>query len=100
MISDRCDFDDFVQKTNGCNYDDIIAMADREATEAERRRYLARSSQEEKALCGREYAECLKSFITYLRYGIKPACIAPEVCQQFDRIRDEARQIKRPAVDA
>ena len=100
MISDRCDFDDFAQKANGCNYDDIIAMADREATEAERRRYMAGTPQDEKIFCGREYAECLKDFIAYLRYGIKPAYIAPEVLRQFDRICDDARQIKRSPVGA
>jgi hypothetical protein len=100
MISDRCDFDDFVRKADGCDYDDLIAMADREATEAERRRYLSRCSDEEKKHCGREYAECLKGFIAYLRYGIKPAHIAPDVLRHFDRIRGEALQSKRPGTDA
>lgn len=100
MISDRCDFDDFMQRANGCGYNEIIVMADREATEAERRRYLARCSEEEKQLCGREYAECLKGFIAYLRYGIKPTRIAPEMLLHFDRIRQDAMQIERPAAEA
>lgn len=100
MISDRCDFDDFLQRADGCGYDEIIALADREATEAERRRYLSRCSEEEKLLCGREYADCLKGLIAYMRYGLKPARFAPEMLQHFDRLRAESMQTKRPALDA
>lgn len=100
MISERCDFEDFVRQADGREYDDIIAMADREATEAERRRYMARVSEEEQQRCGQEYAECLKGFIAYMRYGLKPSRISPEVLSHFDRLREEALHSKRPAMSA
>ena len=90
MISERCDFNDFIRQAGGCDFDDIITMADREATAAERRRYLARVSEEKQQRCGQEYAECLKGFIAYLRYGIKPACVSEEALVRIDRIREGA----------
>lgn len=97
MISESCDFDEFVSKTNGRDYHDIIYMADREATAAERRSYHSTASDEEKSRCGQAYAECLKSFITYLRYGVKPACVSADVRLHIDRIRADAMQSKRSA---
>mgnify|MGYP006288776273 FL=1 len=90
MISDRCDFDDFVSKTTGSDYHEIIYLADREATAAQRRVFHTGVSDDEKARCGYQYAECLKDFIAYLRYGIKPACISQEALVRLDRIREGA----------
>jgi hypothetical protein len=97
MISDHCDFEEFVLQTDGRNFDDIITMADREATEAERRFYHSSVADGDKLLCGQQYAECLKGFITFMRYGIKPACLDPVTLLHFDRIREEALQVKRPS---
>ena len=94
MISDHCSFDEFVSVADKWTYQDIITRADREATEAERRFYHPGvSNDDERKLCGQEYAERLKGFITFMRYGIKPSRLNPEVLLHFDRIREEARQI-------
>jgi hypothetical protein len=90
MISDRCDFDDFVSKTTGRDYHEIIYLADREATAAQRRVFHTGVSEEEKDRCGYQYAECLKGVIAYLRYGIKPACVSEEALVRLDRIREDA----------
>jgi hypothetical protein len=90
MISDRCDFDDFVRKTTGRDYHEIIYLADREATAAQRRVFHTGVSDEEKTRCGYQYAECLKGFIAYLRYGIKPACVSEEALVRIDRLREGA----------
>lgn len=90
MISERCDFDDFIRQAGGCDFDDIITMADREATAAQRRVFQTGVSEEEKTLCGYQYAECLKDFIAYLRYGIKPACVSEEALVRINRIREGA----------
>lgn len=90
MISDRCDFDDFVSKTTGSDYHKIIYLADREATAAQRRVFRTGVSDDEKARCGYQYAERLKGFIAYLRYGIKPACISQEALVRLDRLREGA----------
>lgn len=98
MISDSCDFDEFILKTNGRDYHDIIYLADREATEAQRRFYHGGLSDDEKTRCGQQYAECLKGFITYLRYGVRPARVDDDALANLQRIRDEALHVKRPAV--
>jgi hypothetical protein len=95
MISDRCDFEEFVAVANEWNYQDIITNADREATEAQRRFYHSSASDNEKALCGQTYAECLKGFIAFMRYGIKTTRLDPEVLQHFDRIREAEFQTER-----
>ena len=93
MISDSCDFEEFVAVADEWNYQDIITNADREATEAQRRLYHSSASQNENALCGETYAECLKGVITFMRYGIKPTCLEPQVLQHFERIRGAEFQI-------
>jgi hypothetical protein len=95
MISDRCSFEEFVSVADQWDYQDIITRADREATEAERRFYHSNAPQDEKTLCGQEYAECLKGFIAFMRYGVKPARIDSQVLQHFDRIREAEFQLKR-----
>ena len=96
MISDQCDFDDFVMQANGRDYQDIIYLAEREATAAERRTYRVNVPADEKVRCGKQYAECLKGFISFMRYGIKPARIDQDALRHFDRIRNKALQIQRP----
>ena len=95
MISDSCDFKEFISLADKWNYQDIITRADREATEAERRFYHSNAPQEEKTLCGQEYAECLKGFIAFMRYGIKPSRLNSEALLHFSRIREEAMQTMR-----
>jgi hypothetical protein len=95
MISDNCDFNEFVRQAKGRDYQDIIYLADREATEAERRFYHSAMPDDAKNLCGQGYAQCLKGFIAFMRYGIKPADIAPEDLTRLDLIRKEALQNKR-----
>jgi hypothetical protein len=96
MISDSCDFKEFISLADKWNYQDIITRADREATEAERRFYHSNAPEDEKMLCGQAYAECLKGFIAFMRYGIKPASLDPEALRHFNRIREEAMQTIGP----
>ena len=96
MISDRCDFNEFVHKAKGRDYQEVIYLAEREATEAERRFYQPRLPGPEKTLCGQDYARCLKRFITYMRYGIKPADLSHDALTAFDNVRKEALPGMRP----
>ncbi len=96
MISDRCNFNDFVMETKGRDYQEIIYMAEREATEAERRFYQPRQAHPEKTLCGQDYARCLKSFITVIRYGVKPANLSQDALVTFDSVRKEVLPGMRP----
>ena len=96
MISNRCDFNEFVMEAKGKGYQEIIYLADREATEAERRFYHAGATDNDKARCGHDYARCLKDFITFMRYGIKPAHIHREALLLFDHSREEVQPRLRP----
>lgn len=97
MISDRCDFNEFVRQAQGRHYEDIIYLADREATEAERRFYHHDPADQKKAICGQEYAQCLKEFITFIRYGIKPPHLAGDVSVLFEHVRDNLPSRSRPS---
>ncbi len=96
MISERCNFSEFVREAKGRDYQEIIYLAEREATEAERRFYHPRLANPEKTLCGQDYARCLKSFITYMRYGIKPANLDHDALVTFDTVRKEVLPGLRP----
>ena len=96
MISDRCSFEEFVSVADQWDYQDIITRADREATEAERRYYHSNAAEDVKTLSGQEYAECLKGFIAFMRYGIKPSRVDPEILLHFSHIREEAMETIRP----
>jgi hypothetical protein len=96
MLSDRCDFNEFVHRAQGKDYQETIYLADREATEAERRFYHQNTPDKEKAICGQDYARCLKEFITYMRYGIKPPHIRGNVAALFDQVRKNLQPRSRP----
>ena len=96
MISDRCNFNDFVLETEGRDYQEIIYMAEREATDAERRFYHHSKTDPEKVLCGQDYALCLKEFITFMRYGIRPKHISADTMMLLDRLRDDVQPMMRP----
>lgn len=90
MISDSCDFNEFVLETKGRNYEEMIYLADREATEAERRFYHAKKPGQGNLLCGKAYAKCLKGVIMFIRYGIKPADIDEADLLLFENFKDKA----------
>ncbi len=97
MISDRCDFNDFVLKAKGRDYQEIIYMAELEATEAERRFYHHNTPDSEKVICGQNYARSLKGFIAFMRYGIKPTHINQDTLMLFDHFKDNVQMRMRPA---
>ncbi len=71
MISQSCDFDEFLERVRGRDYLEIIYLADKEATEAERLKYRSRARKldpPEACVC---YADLLKGFIRFMRYGVK-----------------------------
>jgi hypothetical protein len=96
MISERCDFNEFALQAQGRDYEEIICLADREATEAERRFYHHSTPDQEKAACGQNYAQCLKEFIAYMRYGIKPLNIRGDVAALFDHVRENLQPRSQP----
>ncbi len=71
MISSDCRFIDFLQGVRGRSPDEILRLAEEEATRAERLSLRFRGGPVG-ARCGEDYAERLKQLIDYLRFSIKP----------------------------
>ena len=75
MISDRCSFRDFIEVVKERDFSEMICLTDQEATHAERRAIKTCGPENQKdSICG-QYSTKLKSFILFLRYGVKPSNI-------------------------
>ena len=72
MISKDCSLSDFAGALRDKDYFEVIRLADIEATEAERIGLKPRIDAARRRRCGKEYAELLKHFIAYVRYGVVP----------------------------
>ena len=85
MVQDACDIQKFFRNLKGLNFFDVIETADAEATAAERRAYrlgIATDGCSQKA-----YADAIKAFIAYMRYGVKPSGVDPSVFKIYQDIR-------------
>ena len=71
MISQSCDFDEFLESVRDRDYLQVIYLADKEATEAERLKYRSRAGRTPCSETCVDYADALKGFIRYMRYGVK-----------------------------
>lgn len=87
MISDQCRLRDFIDATRDKDLQEIIHLADLEATEAERIYYRGDISDARRASCGRRYARRLKHLITFMRYGIRPSEVSREDLALFAGVR-------------
>ena len=75
MISEKCDFKDFVDTVKDMNLPEMICLTDREATSAERLAIKAYGYEDlQYSACGR-YSSKLKGFIIFLRHGVKQSII-------------------------
>ena len=71
MISQQCNFTEFIEAMKAKSYADIIIAANREATLADRCLYRKDKCLAEDADCIR-YSKQLKDLIYYCRYGTRP----------------------------
>jgi hypothetical protein len=71
MISQSCDFDEFLHTMRDREYLEVIYLADKEATEAERLKYRSRARRLDPPEACVWYADLLKGFIRFMRYGVK-----------------------------
>lgn len=71
MISQSCDFDEFLERVRDRDYLEVIYLADKEATEAERLKYRSRAGKLDPPEACAAYADALKGFIRFMRYGVK-----------------------------
>jgi hypothetical protein len=87
MISNSCNFNEFIQAVKDNEYFDILYKIDREATDAERCFYRAEVTTENREICGKQYASILKNFLFYMRYGIRLRAISDDQFQLFQSVR-------------
>jgi hypothetical protein len=88
MISQSCDVKEFIEAIRDRDYLEVIYLAEKEATEAERLKYRfkAKKRDEEEYCLG--YADVLKNLIFFLRYGVKNRRIAKKDLDLFRSLRE------------
>jgi hypothetical protein len=94
MISKDCKFSDFMGAVRDKDYYEMIHLADREATEAERRLLRRRSGDPLRERCGRQYAERIKQFIEFMRYEARPRVRDPRDAELFEAMRPAKRPLR------
>jgi len=94
MISKACDFSEFLDKVTGCDYADLIILANEEATAAERTFYKQKAHQDSSPNEYQEYAIVLKDFIGFLRNGIKSSSIRDFDFEPFHDIRSQWQHLQ------
>jgi hypothetical protein len=72
MISSNYDLNEFLISVEGKDYSNIILLANREATEAERIVLHSEFKIGKKEQCAKDYADELKELIFFLRSTIVP----------------------------
>ena len=88
MISTNCDFSHFVAAIKDKTYEDIIYLADQEATAAERIFFRNNADNRERKKCGQKYAAILKKLIAYMRSNVRPQNSEDEYVELFAMILD------------
>ena len=90
MISANCDFEKFLAEVKGKDYDDVIYMAEKEATETWRRYYNGRQDNGENPSC-RQYQDKLIGLIDFMRHGLKPRTFSEQdmrLCSQLQSVSE------------
>ncbi|RJR46768.1 MAG: hypothetical protein C4576_10700 [Desulfobacteraceae bacterium] len=88
MISPKCDLRQFIEAIQTRDYLDVIGLADKEATEAERLRFRMRGESPKNGSCSR-YPELIKELIQYLRYGVRTSLVRQEDVEVFRALREQ-----------
>ncbi len=93
MISQACDLEQFIEAISDRDYLEVIYLADKEATEAERIKYRSKvpPSTPPREGCP-HYADVLKGFIYFMRYGVKNPLISDRHVELFRPIREKILQ--------
>ena len=88
MIASDCDIKTFIKCVKDRDYREIILLADKEATEAERND-LGRKRGQPVSECGKEYAKQIKCLIFYILYRIRLRGINEDVYSMLETIPKE-----------
>lgn len=95
MISPTCRIDEFVHMVINQDYLEIIFLAEKEATEAERNLFQPNKVAEDKKKDIGEYARTLKDLMDYLRFSVKPSAGLNDECERLFRGVLETLEKKR-----
>ena len=82
--------DKFIGKLGDKKYLDMIYLADQEATRAERCVYHPQCGSYDSLPAIQSYAQDLKRFIRFMRYGVKPRGITAERFARIRHLREKA----------
>jgi len=89
-ISQSCEFDEFLESLRDRDYLEVIYLADKEATEAERLKYRSRTRRLEPPEACAGYADVLKGFIRFMRYGVKSPSMEDPLHEGLQAFREAA----------
>ena len=90
MLSNTCNISEFLDKAKSSNYQRVLTLADREATDVERSLYRSHGASTADTTL-REYATILKDFISFMRYGIKTRKVRLLDLDHFKDLRETRR---------
>lgn len=88
MISKSCDIKEFIEAIKDKDYLEAIYLADKEATEAERMKFRSRAATGAKNKGCPRYADKLKGFINFLRYGVRNHLLEGHDLKALQSIRE------------
>lgn len=77
------DFNDFLHRMSALDYHDILIKADQEAANIEKGSFKAKGAVERRNMGSLEYAQKIKEFLYFMRYGQKPAGVSAEDFQKY-----------------
>ena len=95
MLSDSCSFEEFIENVQATDLLELMYLTEKEATDAERCLYRMGVSPPRRESCGVRYAEILKNFLFYMRYGIRPRGVSDEI---FETYRQTCEQLGGPGI--
>lgn len=94
MLSDTFNIVEFLDKAKCNNFQRVLNLAHREATDVERALYKNQNASDGNTKL-REYATTLKDFISYMRYGIKTRKVRPLDLEHFKDLREMSSSMLR-----
>jgi hypothetical protein len=86
MISQTCDMKEFIEAVKDKDYYEAIYLADKEATEAERLNFRPREATI--AMGCPRYADRLKGFIRFMRYGVRNRLMDDQEFETLQSLRE------------
>ena len=77
------DFSDFLRRMSALDHHEILIKANQEATNVEKGSFNVKGSVERRKMGSIEYAQKIKEFLFFMRYGQKPSGVSVEDFQKY-----------------